>query len=607
MSATPSRHRRAQIGCVVLGVALVLPSIAGGFIADDYLQIAQIEGWSITPTGPLDLYSFVPRDPAAVERLRAEGVVPYFTAPGLKIVFWRPLSSALMQLDHALFGRHAWPYHLHTLLWYAALLVVTAALLRRTLPPAMATLAVLLFCLDDAHAMAAGWIAARNATVACAFVFLALLAHIRWRTQGWRPGVVLGPVAAALGLAAGETALGALAYLFAWELAERRPRRARALAPWLALVAIYLVVHRVTGAGARGSGAYLDPIGDPLGFVRALPERVLLLLGNLLLGSPIDFLLFDESVRPLVLGLGAAAVLVVVFWLPRALRRMPPEEAAAVRWFGLGAAGALLVSTPALLGERVLLAASLGGAVVLAALLRDGWRRLRERRAVALLGVAALGLSNIAVAAAALAGKSIFFPAMSQNARRLAREAEISAPVPARVVVLALEDLLALHLPVIRVFEQNVPAERLRGFRADRARGALPLPDWIGYQGTTVLSLAATEHRLRRTAADTFELSTPNATMLDGAWAQSVRAPSIPLARGSVIALPFMTATVLEDRGGRPTRVSFRFLQPLDDPSLVFLVLSGDRLRKFAMPGIGAEVDVPRGRPLASGGRSHHD
>src|SRR5450432_2154234 len=106
--SAPSARRRAHVAsflCVVLGVALVLPSLTAGFFLDDYLQIAQLEGWSRVPAHPLDLFAFTPRDRGATDRLREAGVAPYFTAPGLRLAFLRPLSSALIWFDHALFGR----------------------------------------------------------------------------------------------------------------------------------------------------------------------------------------------------------------------------------------------------------------------------------------------------------------------------------------------------------------------------------------------------------------------------------------------------------------------------------------------------------------------
>jgi len=592
---------RGRAACLLLGIVLVLPALGAGFFGDDYLQIVTLERPSLAPARALDLYSFVPGDPAAVERMRDGGVLPYFTPPGLEIAFLRPLSSALMGLDHALFGRRPLGYHAHTLLWYAALLAVAAALLERAAPSPLGALALLVFCLDDAHAMAVTFVAARNAMVSCVLVWLALLAHLRWRQAGWRPGALLAPALAALGLAGGEMGLAALAYLVAWEVTERRPGWGRALIPTLALVAAYLVAYRAIGAGAHASAAYLDPFGDPGGFLRELPARILLLLGCLLAGAPIDLALLDERLRLPLIAVGAATALVVALWLPRALRRMSAAEAGAVRWLGLGAAGALVAATPGLTGERLLLAAGLGGAVVIAALLRDAWRMFRDGRRAWVVALLALGAPNLALAPLTLAGKTLFFGKVFAEFRRVARDAEIAAPVPARVVIVALNDLLALQLPAVRAIEEGRTPDELVAIGAARAAGAyagLALPDRFGYRGTTVLSLASTEHRLRRTAPDELELSTPNGTLFDGTWVGTLRAASLPLPRGAVVRTSFMTATVLDDRDGRPTRVAFHFDRPLDNPSLVFLAPEGHALRHLEPPPVGAEIAIPRLPPM---------
>jgi hypothetical protein len=595
--------RRAQLAAVLLGLALVLPTLWAGFFADDYLQIAQLEGWSTNPVGPLDLYSFVPPDRARLAELLDRGA-PYFTAPDLKLRFFRPLSSAVMALDHALFGRHPFPYHVHTLLWYAALLLVVAALYRRAAPRSLALLALFIFCLDDGHVVSLTFIAARHALISCVLVWLGLGAHLRWRIHGWRPGAWLAPLLGALGLAAGETGLGALAYLVAWELCERRPGWRRALVPTGLIVAGYLVGYRLTSAGARASGAYLDPLGDPVAFFGELPARLALLFGNLILRTPLDAAFMDDRLRAPLVAAGVAAALAVALWLPRALRRLPPGEAAQVRWMGLGAAGALVAGTPGALGDRLVFAAGLGGSVVVAALLRDAWQLFRARRGRLLAAVAlvSLGLPNLVIAAVALPGKAIFFTKMFDGYRRLAREAEIAAPVPARVVIVALDDLFALDLLPIRAFEQGRTPAELRPIARGEG-GALEGPDRLGALGGGILSMAPGAHRLRRTAADTLELSAVDGTLLDGPWPSLFRSRGQPLARGAVVRTSYMTATVLDDRAGRPTRVSFQFTQPLDAPSLVFLVFRDGGLRRLAPPPIGTELTLPRLKPFEAAAR----
>lgn len=595
--------RRAQLAVLALGLALVLPSLRAGFFADDYVQIAALEGWSANPVSPLDLYAFVPRDRAVMSTLIDRGA-PYFAAPGLVLHFLRPLSSALMVLDHALFGRSPLGYHLHTLLWYAALLAVVGALYRRAAPRSLWPLAFLIFCLDDGHALSVTFIAARNAVVACVLVWSGLGAHLRWRIHGWRPGAWLAPLLGALGLAAGEMGLGALAYLVAWEVCERRPGWRRALAPTALLVGGYLVLYRLAGAGAHDSGAYLDPFGDPGGFLTELPGRLSMLFGSLLLRTPVDFAFLDDRLRAPLIASGVAAAIALALWLPRALRRLPADEAARVRWLGLGAAGALVAGTPGLLGARLLFAASLGGSVIIAALLHDAWQLLRARRArlPAALALAVLGLPTIVVGAVALPAKTLFFARMFDGYRRLAREAEIDASVPARVVVVALDDLFAVNLLPVRAVEQGRPPAELAALArgAEAARGG---PDRLGALGGGILSMAPTAHRLRRTAADTLELSTPDGTLVDGPWPSVFRASSLPLPRGAVVHTAYMTATVLDGRAGRPTRVSFQFRRPLDDPSLIFLAFQDHRLRRLALPPVGGELALPRLKPFEAATR----
>src|SRR5687767_6775995 len=138
---TPASANRIQVIALLFAVAATAPSWRGGFLADDHIHLAAVEGWSPMQAGS-NLYAFVSGDPAQVAGMIRDNLLPWFAAPDLKLSFWRPLTSALFQLDHHLWGRHALPYHLHTVLWYAALLLAVTALFRRVLPGPLAVLAV---------------------------------------------------------------------------------------------------------------------------------------------------------------------------------------------------------------------------------------------------------------------------------------------------------------------------------------------------------------------------------------------------------------------------------------------------------------------------------
>jgi hypothetical protein len=104
-----------------------------------------------------------------------------------------------------------------------------------------------------------------------------------------------------------------------------------------------------------------------------------------------------------------------------------------------------------------------------------------------------LALPNLVFAAVALPGKTVFFAKMFDG-YRLAREAEIAAPVPARAVVVALDDLFPLQLLAVRALEHGRTA---RGAPPDRPRrGRHPRrARRLGELGSGILSMASAAHR----------------------------------------------------------------------------------------------------------------
>jgi hypothetical protein len=285
---------RAQLLIVaaflVVGGPLVLLSITGhlGFAADDYWQLCGLQS-SAYPGGP-DAQNLFRFWSGAELNLRAmqTGAVPWYADPDLRIVFWRPLTTALHRLDFALFGATATGAKIHGLLWYALLTLGVALVFRRVIADERARLvAVFAFVVCAAHWQIVAWIAARNAT---ALAVLALLCHLRWRQNQWRAGAVLAPLVFAVALSAGEAALGVLGYVVATELAGIAPGTVRdrllAAAPMLVVAVVWLGLYSAQSFGTVASGGYLDPTHEPLVFLTHLPERLLALHGMQYMGFP---------------------------------------------------------------------------------------------------------------------------------------------------------------------------------------------------------------------------------------------------------------------------------------------------------------------------------
>src|SRR5215813_11262165 len=146
-------HPRAMWVVVGLTACLVAPSAGTGFCTDDYGFRAMASSGSALAPKAYDLFRFAPGDEDTNRLLVHYGVMPWWSAPDLKVHFIRPLTSLLVAADDAAFGDRAVLYHLHSLAWYLALLVCVGFLFRRVLGGAAATLALATFALAGAHTL----------------------------------------------------------------------------------------------------------------------------------------------------------------------------------------------------------------------------------------------------------------------------------------------------------------------------------------------------------------------------------------------------------------------------------------------------------------------
>ena len=264
----------------LVAVLLASPAVWTGWHSDDLAHRLVLTGGDAFPaqsSSPMGLFSFVDGN---AERTRAaieSGLLPWWSREDVRIAFWRPLAALTHIADYGLWPDSAALMHLHSLLWFAALVAAAAGLYRRLIQPAWAAaLAGLLFALDDAHADAAGWLASRNLLMAGVFGITALIAHDRWRRDGWRPGVIVAPLLLLLGLLSGEAAVGVVGFLIAHAVfldpGRRRTRFAALVPAGLVVVAWHLAYQRL-GYGTFGSGIYTDPACEPWRFLTGLMDR----------------------------------------------------------------------------------------------------------------------------------------------------------------------------------------------------------------------------------------------------------------------------------------------------------------------------------------------
>lgn len=567
--------RGLALGAALLAIGLVAPSLATGLQTEDFVHREA----SRRALGLPNLFGIGGAPVMASYAAIDAGTLPWISAPGLRLSFWRPLASFSHHLDYRVFGDAPWVAHLHSLLWFALLLVAGLRLYRRLagndpLWPAWAAgLAALLYALDDGHGTAVGWLANRNAVMAAALGLLAVEAHDRWRRDGWAPGGVTAPALLLGALLAGEIGAGALgffaAHFFTLDPAPWR-RRALALVPWLGATALWAAAYRLGGHGAYASGAYLDPASEPLRFLRASAERLPLLLGGQLWGVPTELLHALVPGRPWVVT--ASAGLVVAFGLVL----LPVVRASAVaRFWALAALLAALPACGTLPSDRLLFFAGVAGMGLVAALVARlaeprtdatrAWRR-------AALPVAALLLvAHGPVAAVLLPLRAV---ALERPSRWLeaASESAFSAVQSPRqhLVIVSAPDFYAGTLLV-----------------ALRAASGQPLPERarVLYGGTDALQVTREDERTL--------LLRPARGFLASPFNRVYRGRGHPMHAGQGLQLFRLQILVREvDERGAPHAVAFRFSRSLGPPWFAFVAWDGERYAPWTPPPVGASVVI---------------
>ncbi|HOV75201.1 MAG TPA: hypothetical protein P5318_15170 [Candidatus Hydrogenedentes bacterium] len=560
---------RGLVVVLLIAAALALPSLGVGFFLDDYAHLAALDG--ISPVArPWNVYCFAPGDPEKMAQIIEEGPFPWFTRLDIRVQFFRPLSSATMRLDRWLFGDVAWPYHLHSILWYLAVVAAVGTLLRRVLPGSMGMLALLLFAVAATHWFPVAWWSHRNALVSCALGFGGLLAYVRWRETQWRPGAWLALGGFGLGLLAGETAFSISAYIVAYELFAApgsATRRIGVLAPVSMLAVLYLLLYSGSGYGVQGTGCYINPMREPLVFLAAAPQRFLIMAAN-------QFFLWPAEIPALIpqmawpsAAIGIAALVVVVLALRAAWRHLAPEERRSSRWLMIGGLMSIVPFLAPFTSGRLLMVSSLGGSVAIAIIIREG-RRACSPRALHTLARILIAI-HLILAPLAWLLLSPAFARLNSHVTRLSESVEIDDDRVASQQVM----LLSVPDPAIGIYAS-----------AMRMHNGHPKP-----AAWRPLSVSPCDSIFTRTASNAFELAL-DGEMLKTLPEQIARDAAAKLEPGDRLEFDSFGVTVLDVGKIGPKRIAFHFAKPLEDPAYVWLEWREGRLRPFKPPPEGQSV-----------------
>lgn len=564
-------YRRFPLVVAILAALAMIPALTGGWQLDDYFQRATLLGYG--DSKPIN--TFIQYIDRAHNLSQIDyGTMPWWGSPDLHQAFLRYASTLTMMLDYRLWPNHPALMHLHSLLWLSAAVLVAALLYREVLGATwIAGLAALMYALDGAHAVPAAYLANRNALIACCFGFLSLLAFVRWREHGQRSTRWLSVLMLALSLSAGEMGLATAAYLFSYALTvDRDGIRARLmrLLPHGAVLGAWALIYKLGNFGSHGSGFYLDPLHDPLGFASLFCQRAAFLLMGQWTPLPAEMSMAYAPGTPALFHLTvfsfAIAALLLVLFVPLILRdRM-------ARFWGLGAMLSLIPIAAVGPENRVLGFVGLGSMALLAQLTQFvfagasvawvprvwkgfAWAATLVLLLVHLIAAPLLGIARIAYQA---------------NVSSRMERAMASVPSDPRIES---QDLVLINPPDhIYLVTAIWAVHRL---------GNLPMP-----QHMRALSTGGTLE-VTRVAPQSLRVRFPNG-FFPTSFSRYVRSPNERFSAGQHFELPGLSVVVEAlDAQGDPAQVLYEFPVPLEDPSLRWMSWHDGAYIPWTPPAIG--------------------
>jgi hypothetical protein len=586
--ATMRRHLENRYApLVVAGIAAVimLPALNAGLIQDDLFHRIrlvetsqlpeQLSGTGMIPpdAGELsaalrDMHSFS-RTQQDTDNLKESGLNPWWTAKNWRIANWRPLDSFTHWLDYRLFPNSPSLMHLHNIIWFTAVVFLLSILYRQLMVPVwMATLAALLYGIDDSNYFPAMWIANRNLLLALFFSILTLLLHHKWRQHNSLIAGVAAPFTLLLSLLSTEAGIATFAYLFAYALIIDRASRIRrivSLVPGFIVIAAWRMIYNALGYGAAASGFVIDPGREPVRYAQAVLERAPVLLSGQWGGTPAEMLnMFSEYA-------GAWYLLAAVLYLTLILLVFIPllrKNRVALYWF----VGMLLCVLPICATvpmNRNLLFVAIGAFGVMAQFIgglfaREDWiSKSRFWRVPAWILCVTLIFVHVGftIVSRSRAPKTVsFFFDTVYSTIKVDPADDLTGKT--LVVVNAPNPMLFLGMPLLRAYWNEPLPERTRLLSPAFA------PLKITRTGEKTLLIEAQSGNILSMDKSRTDFK-PNFANFYYHFNSLFRPEDMPFKLGEKVELSDMSAQVISvDADDQPTTVRFDFNVSLDDPSL---------------------------------------
>jgi len=367
---------------------------------------------------------------------------------------------------------------------------------------------------------------------------------------------------------AGEMGVATTGFLLGHALwLDRGPlaRRLARLWPHAVLVALWQAIYSLAGYGVAASGAYVNPLREPMAFLAKLVERApVLVLGQLTPVSADFWGMYPTAVKVTVfaLALGLLVAFARVAW-----PRLATEQRQSSFWLvGVGLSLALICASGP--QDRNLVFVGFGVAPLLAiafARLVEAPPIQRWRRSLA----STLAVFNLALAPVLLPIKCLAILGI----------AHMFLPVDNSIP----RDPAITGKTLVVVWTQLEPAVYYSWSLRDH--GGIPRPG-----RTRILATSREDVSITRLDEVTLRLH-PGDGFFASEASKLFRSASNPFSKGDTVELSNTKATVTEVTvDGRPATVDFRFSAPLESPEWLWMRGSRQGLVKWMPPKVGETV-----------------
>lgn len=319
--ATLTWPRRALL--LIIGV-MFWQSAWHTFLLDDYRNLRLLEAYSTGQRDHLGLYRFL-TNTAELQAERAHGYLPWWVDDDLRFSYFRPVTEAFLYAEYRLFGRSALGYRAAGLALYALGCWAALALYRAWCgEELLARWAALLFTVATCNGVPVVFIAAQCDLLAMLLSLTTLLCLTRFSQGRGVAWLACGALAYAAALMSKEAAVPvcvlpigyALVRWSATPLDQRRGlmrRAALATGVCVAMALVLVAYHSSRGFGSNGE-LLLNPIREPLEYLKRMPLHVALLLISVVIpvNPLVTYLNGADSIWTIVyLVLGGAALVAV--------------------------------------------------------------------------------------------------------------------------------------------------------------------------------------------------------------------------------------------------------------------------------------------------------